>query len=104
LIRQWWFADAVAALAAAAPLVVAAVLTPGAEAVSLFGWDIPAMCQWRLIFGVSCPGCGLTRSFVFLAHLQVLEAFRMTLLGPPALVALAAVSGRSIVRLIRRRD
>ncbi len=99
--NRWWFADAVAASVGLAPLLLAVVLTPGDDAVSLFGWDIPAMCTWRRLFGMGCPGCGLTRSFVYLAHLQVVDAFRMNLAGPPIFLALAGFSLRSIARVVR---
>lgn len=29
---------------------------------------IPELCGARAWFGISCPGCGLTRSFIHLAH------------------------------------
>ena len=29
---------------------------------------LPESCQSRIWFGMDCPGCGLTRSFIHLAH------------------------------------
>jgi hypothetical protein len=34
----------------------------------LQGWPAPELCQSRAWFGWECPGCGLTRSFIYLAH------------------------------------
>jgi hypothetical protein len=31
-------------------------------------WPLPEVCQSRVLLGWDCPGCGLTRSFVHLAH------------------------------------
>jgi hypothetical protein len=31
-------------------------------------WPIPSLCPSQTIFDVDCPGCGLTRSFIHLAH------------------------------------
>lgn len=64
-------------------LLVAATGSTTTEVVRLFGYDVPVLCTWRRWFGVSCPGCGLTRAFVFLAHGMVGEAARLNLLSLP---------------------
>ncbi len=43
---------------------------------------LPDMCASRAWFGTTCPGCGLTRSFVHLTHGRVGASFRMHRLGP----------------------
>ena len=38
-------------------------------AFSLFpAWPLPETCPSRSLFHIDCPGCGLTRSFIYLAH------------------------------------
>ena len=73
-------------------LVIAAsvVLSPTSEAVSLFGVRIPELCTIRRLTGLSCPGCGLTRSFTFMGHGQIVQAFQMHLLGPVLYLAVLA--------------
>src|SRR5215471_1193133 len=34
----------------------------------LAGYPLPPACVSRQVYGFKCPGCGLTRSFVHLAH------------------------------------
>jgi hypothetical protein len=48
------------------------------------GWklQLPETCMSRLIFGISCPGCGLTRSFVAMAHGEFDLAARANPMGP----------------------
>ena len=31
-------------------------------------WPLPELCQSKSLLGWNCPGCGLTRSFIHLAH------------------------------------
>ena len=64
--------------------VVAAsvVLSPDPQTIALFGWELPGLCTFRRLFGIDCPGCGLTRSFVYMGHLQPRQALEMHLLGP----------------------
>jgi len=44
----------------------------------------------RLLTGVDCPGCGLTRSIVALVHGQLALGFRCHHLGPAVFVLLLA--------------
>lgn len=74
----------------AAVLIVAVVAQPGADVVHLFGHALPGMCVFRATFGIPCPGCGMTRSFVFLAHGDPRAAFAMNVLGPALFVLTAA--------------
>ncbi len=64
-------------------LVLSLVLTPGAEVVRLGGWDVPVLCTSRRVFDVECLGCGMTRAFVFLAHLDLASAWSVNKLGLP---------------------
>jgi hypothetical protein len=36
---------------------------------------LPEMCQFKNLFGTPCPGCGLTRAFVSMGHLDVVSAW-----------------------------
>jgi hypothetical protein len=85
-------------------LVVAAslLLSPESDGVTVFGHHLPALCLWRTLTGHRCLGCGLTRSFVFLAHGQAIEAFRMHWLGPPLYLAMVADLVRRSVRIVKR--
>jgi hypothetical protein len=82
-------------LAIAAAIVLAAcVLQVRADqrvAVSLLTrWPLPEVCQSKILFGLDCPGCGLTRSFVHLAHGNVPASLAVHPLG--WLVALFVVA------------
>jgi hypothetical protein len=52
-------------------LLLAAVLTirSGTQVLlPLIDMPLPELCTMRRMTGLSCPGCGLTRSFISLAH------------------------------------
>jgi hypothetical protein len=40
------------------------------------GLDLTIPCLWKSLFGLSCPGCGLTTGFVKLLQLDVTGAFQ----------------------------
>lgn len=50
----------------------------------VIGLDIPLAhgCLSRRVLGISCPGCGLTRSFVAVAHGQFRLALEYNAVGP----------------------
>lgn len=75
-----------------------------------YAHDGPVLCPLRLVTGIPCPACGLTRSFCALASGRPVEAFAHHLLGPPAFLAVAilglawgfeAASGRRVLWLRR---
>ncbi|HWB10720.1 MAG TPA: DUF2752 domain-containing protein [Pirellulales bacterium] len=73
-------------LAVAVAVVVAATVleVQPEERVALRGlsrYPLPHLCMSRSLLGLSCPGCGLTRSFVYLAHGRWQEAWRVHRLG-----------------------
>lgn len=41
----------------------------------------PTTCVFKMITGLNCPFCGLTRSFVALSHLQFLTAWELNRAG-----------------------
>lgn len=45
------------------------------------GWSLPETCGLRLQFGLDCPGCGLTRSFIHLAHGEWHQAWQLHWMG-----------------------
>ncbi len=54
-----------------------------------------------LIFGMPCPGCGITRAFCYAAHGHFREAFGFHLLWPVVLAYLAFLWGYKIVENLR---
>ena len=81
-----------AAIAGSAAACVAAAFVLPVAAVE----DGPVACPFRLLTGLPCPGCGLARSWVALAHGDLATAFERHAFGPLlfglALVAIAAVA------------
>jgi hypothetical protein len=53
------------------------IVLPGAP-----GRPLPGLCVSRVVFHMNCPTCGLTRSFVAMAHGEVRLAFALHRLGP----------------------
>lgn len=66
-------------------------------------FDRPVLCPLRALFGIPCPFCGLTTSFVETAGGRIADGFAASPLGPLAFVAFAAVAVVTAVLLWRRR-
>ncbi len=61
-------------------LVLAAVMTVGPQRlVYLPGLSVPVpeTCTLRSRFAIDCPGCGMTRSFIHIAHGRILDAVQL---------------------------
>jgi len=87
---SWWFGNTVLLVVSLMVVTAALLLDPSPGAVSLFGVDIPVLCGWRRMTSIPCPGCGLTRSFSFMAHGQVMSAFHVNWFGPPGFAIVVA--------------
>ena len=65
-------------------LSFALTVLPGGERVAFHGaedYPLPHSCAARSGFGVDCPGCGLTRSFVWLAEGDVSASYASNRVG-----------------------
>src|SRR5690606_12115726 len=62
-----------------------------------------ATCIMRILTGLPCPGCGMTRSWVHVAHGDVLTAFEYNFFGPLAMAAAAGLVIYTVVAFVRRR-
>lgn len=64
--------------------------------------DGPVICPFRLVTGLPCPGCGLTRSWVYAAHGQWGDAVAANLFGLPLLALVVVLAVVVVVRRLRR--
>jgi hypothetical protein len=68
--------------------------------------DSPVICPFRLVTGLPCPACGLTRSWQAAAHLRLIESLGYHPLGAATLVGAIVVAldgGDGTRRLAERR-
>jgi hypothetical protein len=77
-------------LMAAAVLLLSFLLrAPGGERVDVpwLGQALPGVCTFKRFTGAGCPGCGLTRSFISIAHGDLRAAWHYNPAGIPAFAA-----------------
>ncbi len=70
----------------------------------LRGIPLPGTCMSRAWLGWKCPGCGLTRSFVCLAHGDWAGSLRMHRLGWLLAAAVLAQFPYRLVALLYKKD
>jgi hypothetical protein len=91
------------AVLVAAQLAASVVLhSAGDEVVLPGGASLGGTCWFRGVFHVDCPFCGLTRSFVALAHGELAAAVRFHPAGPLLFAAMVAALIALVTVFVRR--
>jgi hypothetical protein len=57
-------------------------------------------CPFKNIFGINCPGCGITHALISALHLHFKEAFNYNRLIVVVLPLLVYLWGKEVIRLI----
>ena len=83
-------------------IVIGAIVVPAPSTGASTVLGLPKLCLFRNITGITCPGCGMTRSLISTAHLHFEDAVVFHPLGPPVLLLLIVYSMMSILRLLKR--
>ncbi len=74
-------------------LIMSAVFSVSGETqvdLPWIGQALPGMCQMKNVTGLDCPGCGLTRCFISLAHGDVSRAWHFNPAGIMVFLLVAA--------------
>jgi len=62
--------------------------------------SIPSVCLFRITSGYDCPGCGMTRGFAALVHLDILSAIRYNPFSPVVFIMAVTLWIFAVARLI----
>jgi len=62
------------------------------------------LCLWKRATGIECPGCGLSRGFVQIAHGKLIEAVKLNPFSPIIFLLLAARFLHVVLFCLLRRD
>ena len=63
---------------------------------------LPPMCVLLLMTGRRCPSCGMTRGFLYMFRLDVLNAVRANLMSPAVFAAATLRAARAAAALVTR--
>ena len=104
--HPWWLWPS--ALFALAAMCVGAALFfyPGDDptTVMVLGTTFGGECGMKTAFGIPCPQCGMTRSWVYLVRGRILEAFTFNAAGALLLLWIAAGGVVGAFRLVTGRE
>lgn len=64
----------------------------------------PFSCIILAFTGIPCPGCGLTRSFVAMAHGRIGESFYYHLFGPLLFIIFIISSVHLLLEILRKKQ
>lgn len=82
-------------------LIASITMEPGGtRGIKLFGRTIPSLCLFYNLTGYPDLGCGLTRSFVNMAHFHLKDAFYSHFLGPLVFIGFLAVATYLTYRIL----
>lgn len=65
------------------------------------GEFLPVFCPFRLLTGISCPGCGMTRAFLALAEFDVSLAIKLNPFSVPLFLYFVASTVKLRIPLSR---
>jgi hypothetical protein len=99
----WWVWNVLMVVAGVSALLAALILEPGpGEWVYFHGHQVGQTCAAITVTGFPCPQCGMTRSFVYGARFQILEAMAYNPAGYTLFVWMQVGAVIGAVRLIAR--
>lgn len=70
---------------------------------SFYGF-LPYECPFQKFLHISCPGCGLTRSFVAILHFDLFSSLRYNLLGIPLFLLCLLLICALLIDIIFKKD
>jgi hypothetical protein len=96
----------IAWLGVCSAIIVAAFVlcVRGNDDVAVMGVTVPQSCNMKRFTGLDCPGCGLTRSFVSMAHGEWRTAWNFHAAGPIWFVVVVAQIPFRLWQLFRIRQ
>ncbi len=61
-------------------------------------------CIFKDLFGIRCPGCGLTRSFISILNFDFISAIKYNFLGIPIFISFMLISFFMIIDIFKNSD